>query len=303
MVRILTAFGITLILLGAVVLAGPTFAFSTTAADRAVGITTAEDDNAAISIVTDNVYNDERITIEESQPLINIGNNFDQRVGGDDGTVRVEVEDVSGDIDDDDVIEMDSDPTIDPDEDTDIEFICRSDEPSGTNTIDVLLDVSEVSGASVSVENRLLDEQIEGVEIQCNQGEQTESGLRNVAVSDLADDQTDEDQTIEFELTEALPEDESVTITLERATGGNRIDYSDASFNGEWSDATEAETSGNDYEITFDPEETLEDGETITITIENIDTTGNSADGEYDANFDRSDKDSSEELEPAFEVE
>lgn len=303
MVRKITIFGIGLILLGAVLIVGPTFGFSTIAADRGVNINAAGDEDAYISIATDNVYNDERITLEDSQPLVNLENKFGQTVGGDDGTVRVEVVDVSGDIDDNDVIEMSGSPTIDPGENTDIEFICRNDEPRGTNTIDVLLEVSKVSGSTVSVEKRLLEESIEDVEVQCNQGEQTDSGLRNVAVSDLIYDQDNEEQTVEFELAEELPKDESVTITLEDVSQGNRIDYNDATVSSDLNGIIDTEASTNqDYIIEFDPDEALTEGKTVTITIKGIDTTGNNAVDEYDANFVRNDINDPEELVPAFEV-
>lgn len=140
------------------------------------------------------------------------------------------------------------------------------------------------------------------VDIQCQKGtvEPSASGLEGVFVSDLEDNVTAQEQTYEFRLTADLPAGESVEIVLDRAIGGNSIDFGNATFETDSPGTVTGRESGKDYVVAFTADEALDAGVTVSITATGVNTTGNTADGVYDAFFRRSDFDAEETTQ--FEV-
>jgi hypothetical protein len=167
----ITVTGVGLVLLGAMLLVSPMFGFSTIEADRGVNVGTSGDDSAFLAI--NDAYKGSEITADESQPLVELGNNFDQPLGGENGAVYVAVDSVDGEdgdeFEENDFV-MEGDPTIDSGSNPGIEFVCVDNEPQGKNTVDLTLRIVEVSGDTVSVESRVLDP-VTDVEVQCNRGD------------------------------------------------------------------------------------------------------------------------------------
>lgn len=278
---VITAVG--LIVLGTAIIAGPSFGFSTIAGDRSVTVTTADDPNAHLGI--EEVYSGQTITSGDAQSLIRLTNQFDQPLGGTDGTIDVEIVDVSGDIQDDSALAVDTQPNqLDPGEGGNVDVICVDETINGKNTVDVTLRVVEASGQTVSVTNATAGP-VTNVEVQCSKTEQTQSGLTDVWVSDLDQGSQTETQTFEFTLTNDLAEGETVIVDYKDA---NKIDYTGAAVSIRDDDGngsvrfTDNKNRMFEYVASTGP---VPQGTTVVIEITDIDTTGQNAGGTYDVEF------------------
>lgn len=259
-------------------LAGPTFGFSSVAADRGVGVDISAD---SPYLGIEESYSGQTVTSTEQQPVIRLTNRFDQTLGGSDGTVTVEVRNVSGDIQNDSALVVDNSPTIAPGDSANIDVICADNSIKGKNTVDISLKIVEASGQAVSVSDKTVGP-VTGVEIQCKETKQTQSGLTNVWASDLSANDENETQTLEFELTNKLAGGESVEIDLKDA---NKVDYTGASVSTSASGSVQF-TGNKNRVIEFTASDgTVNAGTTIAVDVSRIDTTGNNVVGTYDATF------------------
>lgn len=285
MTQIRTVVAIGLIVLGAMIMTGPMFGFSTIAGDRNVTVTTADDPNAHLGI--EGVYSGQTITSGDAQSLIRLTNQFDQTLGGTDGTIDVEVINVSGDIQDNSSLAIDREPSqLDPGEGGNVDVICVDETIHGKNTVDVTLRVVEASGQSVSVTDATVDP-VTNVEVQCSKTQNTQSGLTDVWVSDLDQGNQSETQTFEFTLTNDLIPGETVTVDYKDTTA-NQIDYSSATVsirdgNG---NGTVRFTDNMNRLFEYEASNGIVSQKTaIKIEITGIDTTDSKAGGTYDVEF------------------
>lgn len=283
--RIVTKIGVVCILLGTIALAGPTFGFTTFSADRGASVNVTADDTAYLGI--EESYNDQTITSGDAQPLIRLTNQFSEELGGTSGTISVEVAEVTGDIEDNNSLAVDSAPTqLDPDEAGNVDVICTDDTINGKKTVDVTLRIIEASGQAVSVTDKTVDP-VTNVEVKCSDTTQTQSGLTDVWASDITDNKTDTNQDIKFTLTNDLAQGEAVEVDLSDA---NKVDYSAATIsiqddNGNGAiEVTDNSGKKRQFEYVADGG-TVPNGTAVTIEITGIDTTDNNANGTYDAVF------------------
>ncbi|MFC4439586.1 MULTISPECIES: hypothetical protein [Natrialbaceae] len=273
--------------LGAVLLAGPAFGFDTITADRSVSVNVVDDPNAYLGIdAQDNIG--ELAGNDDPTEIATLTNNIDEQA-----EIDITVEEIPDG--NESVLYADTDNlNLNSGESTTAKVECAQPESLGEQ--DVVFR-TEATGSSVSITDATFTVTID---IQCGKGggnvEPTDSGLSGVSVTDMDLDETNESQIIEFAVTEDLPTNETVTVTLAQV---NQIDYSGATL----SNNATGSIQGDSYEVEFNREETISARETVTIAIDRIDTTHNNADGDYDAEFERSDKDDPELLEPAFTVE
>lgn len=292
MARLPTIVAVVLIIFGVVAMAGPTFGFSTIAGDRAVNIAVA-DENAYLE--AEEAYNDQRITSGDAQPLIELTNNFAEKVGGDNGEIIVEVSEVSGDIEDNNALQVENVPIeLEPGKKGNVEVICADEEINGVNTVDVSLQVTNFSGQFVSVTDKTVD-QVTDVEIQCSDTEETQSGLANIRVSDLPYQQGETNQTFEFTLTEDLDQEETIEVSHQV----NHVDYSDirVSIEGDEGNGDVEFTDQHNREFEYEATDgAVSEGATVKIEVEDIDTTDQNAEGEYEVTFERQNGDYDEEV-------
>ncbi len=277
------------LVVGAVILWGPVFGFSTFAADRGMNVGTAASQNALLGInATDQTVqvagND-----DSPQKIGIISNNLDQVA-----TVSVEVVHIPNGSDG--ILQAQPAATnVDPGASTDATVECAEGTTLGVEDVRFR---AEAEGSSVQITNATFTATID---IQCGKGSgqisPTNSGLSGVFASNLTNGNSSQPQTIEFDLTTDLPSNETVTITLRDVQKNNRLDYTGTTIETDSAGSVSGQTVGNhDYEIVFDPTETIARGETVTINVGRVDASGSQAakSAPYDAVFQRSDKPDSE---------
>jgi len=274
-----------LIVFGALAMAGPTFGFSTIAGDRSVTVATADDPNANLGI--EDVYSDQTITSGDAQSLIRLTNQFDQPLGGTDGTIDIKVADVSGDIQDNSALAVDSQPSqLDPGEGENVDVICVDETIKGKKTVDITLRVVEASGQAVSVTDATAGP-VTNVEVQCSKAEESQSNLTDVWVTDLDQGSRTQTQTFEFTLTGNLAQDETVTVDYKDA---NKIDYSASTVSIQDDNGNGvvrfADNNGKNRVFKYEARDgSVPKGTTVEIKVVDIDTTHQNAGGTYDVEF------------------
>jgi len=140
MVRTITALGVGLVLLGAVLLAGPTFGFSTIAGDRGVNVQSAQDSDALVELDIE----DEVSSNSDNELLFTVNNTFDT-----DLTVDTEL---TGDAqDDDDISLVDDSVSVNPGQSE--EVAVAIDEPNpDTEEITFTITAETTSGVVVTLD-------------------------------------------------------------------------------------------------------------------------------------------------------
>lgn len=289
-----TALGI--VAAGGLLTASETLGVTNVTGSRGVSVNTATGPDALLGIDAQDdidVLRGDDGNVEVAELI----NNFDQKLDVVEVSVARIVNDGGEEVDTG-VLTADADPRFDvyPGESSSAEVACAEAENEGECEVTFAVDAT---GSSVSVTEASF---VVSIDIRCQRGtlEPTESGLQNVFVSDLEDGSPEQNQTIAFQLTEDLPQTESVEIVLDGVTGGNRIDYSDSTYETEAPGTVIGDREGRDIVITFTTIYPIDAGETVEITAAGVDTTGGNADGTYDAFFQRSEFDADEET--TFEV-
>lgn len=169
---------------------------------------------------------------------------------------------------------------------TDAEVKCDPNGPLNSPGETLVTFRADGRGSTVSVTRATFTVQID---IQCGKGNVDNTGLRDVFVSDVNTNQNNQDQTIEFTLTEDLAAGETVDVTLSGVEKNNRLDYTGASLSTSASGTlSDSRPRGNDYRVTFQADSPLSSGTTVSITVSGVDA-GNKAET-FDAEFLRSDK-------------
>ena len=287
--RITRRSALALVAAGGVVAGAETLGYTNVSGSRGVDITTADDPVDALLGIDAEEDIGELTANDGAVQVAELINNLDDTID----VINVVVE-----AGDDGVLTASADPKfgISSGGTSSALTECESQEAVGER--DVTFGVSAES-PSVSITDAQFTVT---VDIQCQKGtvEPSASGLEGVFVSDLEDNVAAQEQTYEFRLTADLPAGERVEIVLDRAIGGNSIDFGDATFETDSPGTVTGRESGKDYVLTFTADEALDAGVTVSITATGVDTTGNTADGVYDAFFRRSDFDGEETTE--FEV-
>lgn len=272
---------VAVILVGAVLLAGPSFGFSSIAADRPMSVETAPEENALLGINA----TDETVTVSGNDDtpteIGTVSNNLDQVA-----TISVAVEHIPNGSDD----ILQAGPFADdvsPGDSTAATAECAD---STTLGVEDVVFRAQAEGSSVEVTNATFTASID---IQCGQGggNVDSSGLAGVSVSNLTDGETGQNQTIEFGLTNDLAAGESVGVTLQKVDHKHRLDYDGTVAKTDGPGEVNATVSGQNYELEFVANESIAAGETVTITVTGVDATGKNAASQapYDATFSRSD--------------
>lgn len=276
---------IVVLLLGAVLLAGPMFGFSSINADRGVSVETAAAPDAHLGINATNTTVRVAGNDDAPQEIGTLTNNLDETA-----TIAVAVEHIPNG--NDSILQANPDGVnVDPGSSTTATVECA--EGTTLNERDVVFR-AQTDGSAVRVENATFTVTID---IQCGQGsgqiDTTNSGLAGVSASNLTDGDPNQVQTIAFDLTEDLQSGETVTITLYDVQKNKRLDYTGASFTADASGSlTTGPVGGHDYEIVFEANDTIGSGETVTITADGVDASGSQAakSAPYGVEFQRSDK-------------
>lgn len=209
MARRVTVIALCVALAGAMIIVGPTFGFSTLAADRGVIVDVADDSSSA-----------------------NLGLESESDVGeirGDDEPVQVgtlynnfgeEIDTFAFDITNDDgalaVVNPDYDTVVQSDDSEPVTIECVSSDSPGTRTITI--EVVEASGETVSVQGASFTAT---VDIQCNKGGGT--GAVNFQANDVTEGDTS--QTFSFNA-DGLKNMDTAYIDLSDPQQNGGVDYS-----------------------------------------------------------------------------
>lgn len=261
--------GVCLLAIGLLTVFGPTFGFSTIAADRGVGVEMAENSTEALLGIDaeDDVTNTELRADSEPLPVGTLINNIDKGIVVED----VIVDSVGDETVDDEVIAVNSPApgqTINSDEETDVTIECANDESYGEQ--EVVIRVVGVEGSSISIENPMFSTR---VDIQCGKGQFDD--VVGFTASNVSEGEST--QTISFN-TDGLNGEEA-TIDFSNPQENDGVDYSDVS-----DDDISIVTGGNQNdEVAFDAEtsqltyrpQTGGGGE-VTIEISNLEAVGES---------------------------
>lgn len=255
-------------------------AYSSVVADRTSQITIADNPNANLGIDSKSDIGELRGDMGYQNVSL-LTNNF----GSDLNDVTVSIQHIPN-ADDNNLIAAPTGTFLGAGTSTKGEVKCDPNGPLNSPGVrDVRFRV-DGTGSSVSVSNATFTVTID---IQCGKGNADNVGLRNVYASDLSTNQNDQDQTLEFELTEDLAAGDYVNITLVNVEKGNKVDYSGATLStGASGTLTDSRPKGNDYRVEFQADTTLSAGTVVTITVSGVDTSGNG--DTFDAEFQRSDK-------------
>lgn len=256
-------------------------AFSSVTADRTSQVSIVDDPNANLGI--DNKSNIGELRGDDGyQNVTLLTNNF----GLDLTDVTVSIQHIPN-ADDNNLIAAPTGAFLGAGSSTKGEVKCDPNGPLNSPGVrDVRFRV-DGAGDSVSVSNATFTVTID---IRCNKGNSDNVGLRNVFASDLSTNQNNQDQTLEFELTEDLAAGDYVNITLVNVEKGNKVDYSGVTLStGAAGTLTESRPQGNDYQVEFQADTTLSAGTVVTISVSGVDVNTNKADT-FDAQFQRSDK-------------
>ena len=279
-----TALG--LIAAGGGLTAAETLGYTDLTGVRSVSVETAEDPNALLGIDAEDDIGELRGD-DGAVDIAELVNNFDQRLDELDVTVD-DIRDA-----DDDILTADADPSFDlePDQTASAEVACAEDERVGER--DVQFGV-EATGSSVIVSDATF---VVTIDIQCQLGalEPTASGLEDVSASDLVVGESDQTQTFDARLSADLPSVEALDISVEGASGAQELDYSEATYEADPPGTITPTGDGNEFVITFTPDEFVEAGETIEITASGVDASGNAVDDQYDVFFQRTDFEADEQ--------
>lgn len=166
MVRTVTALGIGLVLLGAVLVAGPTFGFSTIAGDRGVSVGTAEDPDALLGIDSEGNVGELR---GDDDPVVvgTLSNNADEPLDAQDVVID-SITDGEGTELSTDILRV-----VDPDDGdpiestgTDVTVECAQGENINGDQ-EVVIRIGEAGGSTVSIIDSTFSVVID---IQCNKG-------------------------------------------------------------------------------------------------------------------------------------
>ncbi|WP_436346016.1 hypothetical protein [Natronorubrum sp. FCH18a] len=245
------------------------------------------DENAFLEIDNQDMVGPVAGNNDEPTTVASLTNNVDQ-------TTQIDVSIVSIDNANDDILAVDTaDFELGPSESTSARVQCARAESVGEQEVTFQVETMNapltVTGATFTTV----------VDIDCGTGsgqiEPTDSGLSDVAASDLTQGGTSQTQTFAFTLTEDLSTGDTTTITASSVGNGNRLDYSEASANTD-DPGIVTETSGNDYELVFEATDDIARGERVSITVDGVETKKNAAkQSPYDVSFDRNDKEATEE--------
>lgn len=245
------------------------------------------DENAFLEINNQETVGPVAGNDDEPTTVATVTNNVDQ-------TSQIDVSIVSIDNANDDILAVDTaDFELGPSESTSARVQCARAESVGEREVTFQVETMNapltVTGATFTTV----------VDIDCGTGggqiEPTDSGLSDVAASDLTQGGTSQTQTFEFTLTEDLSAGDTTTVTASSVGNGNRLDYSETSTSTDESGFV-TETSGKDYELVFEAIDDIERGERITITVDGVETEKNAAgQSPYEVSFERNDKEATEE--------
>lgn len=140
MVRTITALGVGLVLLGAVLLAGPTFGFSTIAGDRGVNVQSAQDSDALVELDIE----DEVSSNSDNELLFTVNNTFET-------DLTVDTELTNDAQDDDDISLVDDSVSVNPGQSE--EVAVAIDEPNpDTEEITFTITAETTSGVVVTLD-------------------------------------------------------------------------------------------------------------------------------------------------------
>lgn len=277
-------FAVALIVVGALLLAGPSFGFSSLTADRTTSIETAAGEEALLGINE----TDQMITVsgndDTPREIGILSNNLYQET-----MISVEVADIPGW--NNDILQAGpSGQYVGTGNSIQATVQCAQ-KTSGNDQQEVVFR-AESLGSSAEITDATFTVM---VDMQCDKGnpDTSTSGLSGVSASNLSEGDSSQSQTFEFSLTEELQGNESVTITLRDVHQNKRLDYSGVTVESDTPGSVSSyEPNNQDYEIAFSPSETLSKGDRVTITVTGVDGSGSKAGkgSPYDVEFQRSDK-------------
>lgn len=260
MSRLTTIFAACLITAGVITMAGPTFGFSSLAADRGVGVETAADESSALLGLE--AFDDSIDGRQDTANALRIHNNFDEQISV---TAEANIDTTDVEIVNPNWEEGSFDGEI-TDEET-IMLGCTSGGSSGTATLTV--NIEQATSGSVVVSDVLREAT---VSYRCSGPPSGSNGFEDVSISDVvvaADGST----TQEFSFTPegGVANGESVEITF--ATFG--IDYSSTEISNidgvKKNNNVEFEGDSNGGTITVTANGKLKNE--VTITLEGVQPT------------------------------
>ncbi|MFC6813510.1 hypothetical protein ACFQGT_19605 [Natrialbaceae archaeon GCM10025810] len=271
----LTRFAIGCLLVGAMLLAGPAFGFSTIAADRGISVEAVENENALLGLVeTDSPDIEQHETETE---IVTLENNFGSTITALDVTVDIDTDDLSW--------QGDSFPSeLSEDESASIIVECTKESRNayGTALVDVTVDRA-VADNNIIVEGPTVSD-IQ-VQYDCRPGggnNKEGEGFNTVFASNVSDGGT---QTFTFETNGR--EKDGVRIDL--SDTGDSVRYpqdDDAVSIVEGSHKNDEAYFEDENTLVFHPKSNLESGEQISIQVADVSVSGTSGET-FDATFER----------------
>ena len=248
---------IVVVLVGTVVLFGPSFGFSTIASDRGVAVSTADGTGAYLGVDSQDDIGELRGD-DSPERVATLYNNLDEDVE----VIEFEI------YNDDDTLAIDSPDigsTIESGTSEDVTITCTTSDSIGEREIEI--EVVEVDGKTTTINGVSFNVT---VDIQCNKG--GGSGTVNFESHDVSTDDTS--QTFSFDRTN-LQNRHEVYIDLSDPQTGNGVDYTDGEptvVNGGGTASYDTETNRIIYDPSGGNEELAE------IRIDDINVVGDSGD-------------------------